>query len=130
MLVSMELRSCSLNIFQRLSDVAVSYCDVMFSVILIISFFMLTQFALLYFNLRHINWSTPSTSPGKPDIKSHEQLLDIMNDHSLEQMVTKPTRGDRLKSPPRMTADFEFLLILSSDVFSWSSAYPVSFGDL
>ena len=47
------------------------------------------------FNLRHINWSTPSTTPGKPDIKSHEQLLDIMNDHSLEQMVPKPTRGDR-----------------------------------
>ena len=47
------------------------------------------------FNLGHINWSIPSTTPGKPDIKSHEQLLDIMNDHSLEQMVTKPTRGDR-----------------------------------
>jgi endonuclease/exonuclease/phosphatase (EEP) superfamily protein YafD len=47
------------------------------------------------FNLDHINWSIPSTTPGKPDIKSHEQLLDIMNDHSLEQMVTKPTRGDR-----------------------------------
>jgi hypothetical protein len=31
----------------------------------------------------------------KPDIKSHEQLLDIMNDHSLEQIVTKPTRDDR-----------------------------------
>ena len=36
----------------------------------------------------------------------------------------------RLKSPPRMMVDFEFLLILSSDVFSWSSAYPVSFGGL
>ena len=47
------------------------------------------------FNLSHINWSMPSTTPGKPDIKSHEQLLDIMNDHSLEQIVTKPTRGDR-----------------------------------
>ena len=36
----------------------------------------------------------------------------------------------RLKSPPRMTVAFEFLLILSSDVFSCSSAYPVSFGGL
>ena len=36
----------------------------------------------------------------------------------------------RLKSPPRMTVDFEFLLILLSDVFRWSSAYPVSFGGL
>ena len=40
--------------------------------------------------LGHINWSIPSTTPGKPDIKSHEQLLDIMNDHSLEQIVTRP----------------------------------------
>jgi hypothetical protein len=36
-----------------------------------------------------------ATTPGKPDIKSHEQLLDLMNDHFLEQMVTKPTKGDR-----------------------------------
>ena len=59
------------------------------------------------FNLDHINWSIPSTTPGKPDIKSHEQLLDIMNDHSLEQMVTKPTRGDR-------TLDLIFTNSLSS----------------
>ncbi|CAC5396555.1 unnamed protein product [Mytilus coruscus] len=47
------------------------------------------------FNLGHINWDIPCTIPSKPDIKLHEQLLNIINEHSLEQIVKKPTRGDR-----------------------------------
>lgn len=37
----------------------------------------------------------PCTIPCKPDIKLPNQLLDSTNEHSFEQIVKKPTRGDR-----------------------------------
>ncbi|XP_063435914.1 uncharacterized protein LOC134716832 [Mytilus trossulus] len=48
------------------------------------------------FNLGHIDWQIPSVIPGKPDNKQHQILIDIINDHSLEQIVDKPTRGERI----------------------------------
>ncbi|CAC5359114.1 unnamed protein product [Mytilus coruscus] len=48
------------------------------------------------FNFGHIDWEVPCIIPGKPEIKLHTQLLDIINDHSLEQIVNKPTRSDRI----------------------------------
>jgi len=47
------------------------------------------------FNLGHIDWNVPCTIPGKPDTKQHDQLIDILNGNSLEQIVDKPTRGNR-----------------------------------
>ena len=47
------------------------------------------------FNLGHIDWSIPYVPPGKPDSIQHHKLIDILNDMSLEQLVDKPTRGER-----------------------------------
>ena len=47
------------------------------------------------FNLGHIDWSVPYVLPGKPDSAQHHQLINIINDLSLEQIVDKPTRGER-----------------------------------
>ena len=48
------------------------------------------------FNLGHIDWSVPSVTPGKPQPKLHQQLLDIISDHNLHQMTDKATRNDRI----------------------------------
>ncbi|CAC5415277.1 unnamed protein product [Mytilus coruscus] len=42
------------------------------------------------------HWQIPSVIPGKPDNKQHQTFIDIINDHSLEQIVDKPTRGERI----------------------------------
>jgi hypothetical protein len=47
------------------------------------------------FNLGHIDWSVPSVIPGKPDHALHASMLDMINDFSLEQIVNKPTHGER-----------------------------------
>jgi len=47
------------------------------------------------FNLGNIDWGSASTIPGKPNIKQHQELLDIAADHSLSQLVDKPTRKDK-----------------------------------
>lgn len=47
------------------------------------------------FNLGHIDWSIPCVMQGKPDAKIHTQLIDTLNDFSLEQVVKKPTRGEK-----------------------------------
>ena len=46
------------------------------------------------FNLGNINWETTSVIPGKANSKQHQQLLDIINDHSLAQVVNIPTRNE------------------------------------
>ena len=43
------------------------------------------------FNLGHMNWDIPSIITGKPNLQQHKMLLDILNDHSLTQVVTIPT---------------------------------------
>ena len=48
------------------------------------------------FNLGHIDWGVPTVVPGKPDHAQHSHLLEIINDHSLEQLVQIPTRGERI----------------------------------
>ena len=47
------------------------------------------------FNLGHIDWTSSSTIPGKPNAKQHQDLLDVIADHSLTQIVDKPTRNDK-----------------------------------
>ena len=46
------------------------------------------------FNLGHIDSTSSSTIPGKPNAKQHQDLLDLIADHSLTQIVDKPTRND------------------------------------
>ena len=46
------------------------------------------------FNLGHIDWTSSSIIPGKPNVKQHQEILDIIADHSLTQIVDKPTRND------------------------------------
>jgi hypothetical protein len=45
--------------------------------------------------LGHIEWHIPSVILGKPDNKIHQTLIDMINDHSLEQIEDKPTRSER-----------------------------------
>ena len=47
------------------------------------------------FNLGHIDWTSSSTIPGKPNAKQRQDLLDLIADHSLTQIVDKPTRNDK-----------------------------------
>ena len=47
------------------------------------------------FNLGHIDWTSSSIIPGKPNVKQHQEILDIIADHSLTQIVDKPTRNDK-----------------------------------
>ena len=47
------------------------------------------------FNLGHIDWTSSSIIPGKPNVKQHQDILDIIADHSLTQIVDKPTRNDK-----------------------------------
>lgn len=48
------------------------------------------------FNLGNIDWDSSSTIPGRPNINHHQELLDIVADHSLTQVVNKPTRNDKI----------------------------------
>ena len=47
------------------------------------------------FNQGHIDWNIPSVVSSKPDPSLHQNLLDILNDHTLTQFIDKPTRNDR-----------------------------------
>ena len=47
------------------------------------------------FNLGHIDWTSSSTIPGKPNVKQHQDLLHLIADHSLTHIVDKPTRNDK-----------------------------------
>ena len=47
------------------------------------------------FNLGHIDWASSSIIPGKPNVKQHHDLLDLIADHSLTQIVNKQTRNDK-----------------------------------
>lgn len=47
------------------------------------------------FNLGNIDWETSSVIPGRPNTAHHQELLDIIADHSLTQIVDKPTRNDK-----------------------------------
>ena len=47
------------------------------------------------FNLGHIDWNTSTINQGKPNITQHQELLDIIADHSLIQLVKTPTRQDK-----------------------------------
>ena len=44
------------------------------------------------FNLPHINWKHCAVSPGAPQVGQHQELLNLMNEHGLEQVQMKPTR--------------------------------------
>ena len=46
------------------------------------------------FNIGHIDWTFSSSIPGKPNLKQHHDLLDLIADHSLTQIVDKPARKD------------------------------------
>ena len=48
------------------------------------------------FNLDHMNWDIPSIITGRPNPQQHKMLLDILNDHSITQVVTIPTRQDKI----------------------------------
>ena len=47
------------------------------------------------FELGHIDWTSSSIIPGKPNVEQHQDLLDLIADHSLTQIVDKPTRNDK-----------------------------------
>ena len=47
------------------------------------------------FNLGHIDWTTSSTIPGKPNAKQHQDILNLIANNSLTQIVDKPTRNDK-----------------------------------
>jgi hypothetical protein len=64
--------------------------------------------------LGHIEWHIPSVILGKPDNKIHQTLIDMINDHSLEQIEDKPTRGERtfnliLTNAPNITITLEIM---------------------
>ena len=44
------------------------------------------------FNLPHINWKQCSITPGATQANQHQELINIMSEHSLEQVQMKPTR--------------------------------------
>ena len=44
------------------------------------------------FNLPYINWKNNTIKPGGNQLQLHQELLDIVDDFSLEQMQTNPTR--------------------------------------
>ena len=47
------------------------------------------------FKLGHIDWTSSSIIPGKPNVEQHQDLLDLIAYRSLTQMVDKPTRNDK-----------------------------------
>ena len=48
------------------------------------------------FNLGYMDWDIPCVITGKPNLEQHKLLLDILNDHSLTQIVNVPTRQGRI----------------------------------
>ncbi len=48
----------------------------------------------LDFNAPYIDWSIPGVIKGSPYSTAHEELLGVTQDHGLEQVVLKPTRGN------------------------------------
>ena len=48
------------------------------------------------FNLGDINWATHSLYPGATNVAMSNLLIEIAEQFKLEQMVTKPTREDRI----------------------------------
>ena len=48
------------------------------------------------FNLGDIVWSSQSVIPGSPKVNISKELINIAADFGLEQVVDKPTRGNRL----------------------------------
>ncbi|CAC5420466.1 unnamed protein product [Mytilus coruscus] len=46
------------------------------------------------FSLGHIDWQISSVIPEKSDNKQHQIRIDIISDHSLDQIVHKPTKGE------------------------------------
>ena len=56
---------------------------------------ILVEKVVYNFNLGHIDWTSSSIIPGKPNVKQHQDILDIIADHSLTQIVDKPTRNDK-----------------------------------
>jgi len=82
------------------------------------------------FNLGHIDWNSSSIIPGRPNVKQHQELLDLVADHSLTQIVDKTTRNDKILDlilanypsivdnletiPPIGEADHDILLLEST----------------
>ena len=48
------------------------------------------------FNAPHIDWSIPGVIKGTCYSTAHEELLGVAQDHGLEQVVLKPTRGNNI----------------------------------
>ena len=48
------------------------------------------------FNLPHIDWSIQQTLPGNQNVKRSNMLIDSINDHSLVQIVERPTRQQNM----------------------------------
>ena len=44
------------------------------------------------FNAPYIDWDTMSVIANKPYVTIHASLIDLIQDHSLVQVVTQPTR--------------------------------------
>ena len=42
----------------------------------------------------NMDWNVPSVITGKPNLQQHKLFLDIINDHSLTQLVNIPIRQD------------------------------------
>ena len=48
------------------------------------------------FNAPYIDWSIPGVIKGTCYSIAHEELLGVAQDHGLEQVVLKPTRGNNI----------------------------------
>ena len=48
------------------------------------------------FNAPYIDWSIPGVIKGTCYSTAHEELLGVAQDHGLEQVVLKPTRGNNI----------------------------------
>ena len=44
----------------------------------------------------YMDWNVPSVITGKPHLQQHKLFLDIINDHSLTQLVNTHTRQDKI----------------------------------
>lgn len=48
------------------------------------------------FNLGYMDWNVPSVITEKPNLQQHKLFLDIINDHSLTQLVNIPKWQDKI----------------------------------
>ena len=48
------------------------------------------------FNLPHINWADKSVTPSSPNTAISTSCLELIDNHNLEQLVDKPTRGGNI----------------------------------